>query len=187
MQKSEGRINMPKSSKKQINEDEKKILKVLQTSSGDNIENIAKKCGFSRQKLWRIKKRLEKDKAIWGYNAVFDDEKLGLRRYLILIKRTNNPLSAKQIDIITSKKLKQVSSKLGVSIESSFFIHGSYDWFFCITAESIREVKKVIEAFTYLLKDFISEVQVQEVIFSVEKNNFTNPNLGHIEEFFMSG
>jgi len=60
-------MNMPKSSKKQINEDEKKLLKVLQTSSGDNIENIAKKCGFSRQKVSRIKKRLEKDKTIWGY------------------------------------------------------------------------------------------------------------------------
>ena len=180
-------MNMPKSSKKQINEDEKNILKILQTNSGDNIDKIAKKCGFSRQKLWRIKKRLEKDKTIWGYHAVVDDEKLGLKRYLILIKRTHKPLSKMQLNVITSRELKQVTSKLGINIECSYYIHGSYDWFFCVTAESIREVKKVIEAFTHLLKDFISEVQVQEVIFPVEKNNFTNPNLEEIKEFFMSG
>ncbi len=178
---------MPKSSKKQINEDEKKLLKILQTSSGENIENIAKKCGFSRQKLWRIKKILEKDKTIWGYNAVFDDEKLGLRRYLILIKRTNKPISKMQLNVITSRKLKQVTSKLGINIECSFYIHVSYDWFIMVTAKDIRFVKKVIEAFTILLKGFISEVQVEEVIFSVEKNNFTNPNLDQIKEFFMSG
>ena len=180
-------MNMPKSSKKQINEDEKKLLKILQTSSGDNIENIAKKCGFSRQKVWRIKKKFEKDKAIWGYNAVFDDEKLGLRRYLILIKRTNKPISKMQLNIINSRKVKQVSSKLGINIECSFYIHGSYDWFIMVTAKDIRFVKKVMEVFTILLKGFISEVQVEEVIFSVEKNNFTNPNLDQIKEFFMSG
>jgi len=177
---------MPKSSKKQINEDEKKLLKVFQENSADNIENIAKKCGFSRQKLWRIKKRLEKNKTIWGYHAVVDDEKLGLKRYLLLLKRTNKPLSNKQLDIITSRKLIQVTSELGINVECSFFLHGSYDWFFSITAKSIRDVKRVIEVFTRLLSDVISEIQVQEVIFPVEKNNFTNPNLDQIKEFFIS-
>ena len=51
---------MPKSSRKQIGEDDKKFLKVLQKNSGDSIENIAKNCGFSKQKVGRIKKRLEK-------------------------------------------------------------------------------------------------------------------------------
>ncbi|UCF12925.1 MAG: Lrp/AsnC family transcriptional regulator [Thermoplasmatales archaeon] len=177
---------MPKSSKKQIDEDDKKLLKVLETSSGDNIENIAKKCGFSRQKVWRIKKRLEKDNTIWGYNAVFDDEKLDLNRYLILIKRKNKPLTEMQLNIITSRKVKQVSSKLGINIECSFYIHGSYDWFIMVTAKNIRFVKKVIDVFTILLKGFISEVQVEEVIFVVEKNNFNNPNLNKIREFFIS-
>ena len=175
---------MPKSSQKQINEDEKKVLKLLQTNSGDSIETIAKKCGFSRQKLWRIKNRLEKNKTIWGYHAVVDEEKMGLRRYLILIKRTNNPLSEMQLNVITSRKVKQVSSKLGINIECSYYIHGSYDWFIMVTAKDLRLVKKVIEVFTILLKGFISEVQVEEVIFPVENSNFTNPNLDQIKEFF---
>ena len=47
---------MPKSSRKQTDEAEKKLLKILQKNSGDSIENIAKKCGFSKQKVWRIKR-----------------------------------------------------------------------------------------------------------------------------------
>ena len=91
---------MPKSSKKQIDDDEKKFLKELQQNSGDSIDNIAKKCGFSRQKVWRIKKRLEKNNTIWGYNAVVDDEKLGLKMYQILLKRSPVPLSAEMIEAI---------------------------------------------------------------------------------------
>jgi len=54
-----------------------------------------------------------------------------------------------------------------------------------VTAKDLRFVKKIIEVFTILLKGFISEVQVEEVIFPVEKNNCTNPNLDRIKEFFI--
>ena len=175
---------MPKSSKKQIDEDERKFLKLLQQNSGNSIENIAKKCGFSRQKVWRIKKRLEKNHTIWGYNAVVDDEKLGLKRYLILMKRTNKPISAKHLEIITQRKLKMKTSKMGVNVECSYYLHGSFDWFLYLTAESIRDVKKFIEGFTLMFNEIISEIKIQEVIFTVEKNNFTNPNLDQIKDFF---
>jgi len=176
---------MPKNSKEQIANDEKKILRELQKNSKENIDNIAKRCSFSRQKVWRVIKRLEKDKTIWGYRAVVDDEKMGLKRYLILIKRTHKPISQMQLNVITSRKVKQASSKLGINIECSYYLHGSYDWFIMVTAKDLRFVKKVIEVFTILLKGFISEVKVEEVIFPVETNNFTNPNLDQIKEFFI--
>ena len=83
---------MPKSSKDQIYADEKKVIRELQKNSKESIDTIAKNCGFSRQKVWRIIKRLEKNKTIWGYFAVVDYEKLNLKRYLMLIKRSNKPL-----------------------------------------------------------------------------------------------
>ena len=56
---------MPKSSKEQIDLDEKKVVSELQRNSKESIDVIAKRCGFSRQKVWRIIKRLEKNKTIW--------------------------------------------------------------------------------------------------------------------------
>lgn len=168
---------------RKLNEDEKKFLRIIQKNSRGSFDSIAKKCGFSRQKLWRIKNRLEEDKTVWGYHAVVDDEKLDLKRYLILIKRTNNPLSTKQLDIITGK-FKQETSELGVNIESNFYLHGSYDWFLDITAENIIQVKKFIEVFNRLLTGVASDIQIQEVIFPVAINNFTNPDLDQIKDFF---
>jgi DNA-binding Lrp family transcriptional regulator len=45
---------MPKSSAQQRIKDEKKIIGVLQSNAHESIDVIAKKCGFSRQKVWRI-------------------------------------------------------------------------------------------------------------------------------------
>ena len=57
---------MSKSSREQIDDDEKKVLWQLRRNSKESIDAIAKKCRFSRQKVWRIIKRLEKNKTIWG-------------------------------------------------------------------------------------------------------------------------
>ena len=77
---------MPRTSREQIADDEKKTVHELQKNSKENIDKIAKKCGFSRQKVWRIIKRLEKNKTIWGYHAVVDIEKLDLRHYLLFLQ-----------------------------------------------------------------------------------------------------
>jgi len=51
------------------------VIEQLQRNSNESIDKIAKTCGFSRQKVWRIIKRLENNKTIWGYTAVPDKEK----------------------------------------------------------------------------------------------------------------
>ena len=71
---------MSKSSIKQIELDEKKVMNALQRNARGSIDKIAVDCGFSRQKVWRIIKRLEENKTIWGHYTVIDDEKLGLKR-----------------------------------------------------------------------------------------------------------
>ena len=82
-----GGINMPKSSMEQIENDEKMILMELQKNAKQSVDEIAKKYGFSRQKVWRIIKKLEEDKIIWGNVAVVNIDKLGLKHYTALFKR----------------------------------------------------------------------------------------------------
>ena len=176
---------MPKSSQKQIDEDENKILKILQENSEDSIDNIAKKCGFSRQKVWRIKKRLEKDKTIWGYNAVVDDEKRNLIEYFIIIKRTSKPAPKEKLDLVIGRELKKESAKIGVDVVSSYFVHGSFDWLLSITASNIGQVKRFCNIFNTLFAEgYVSDIQVLEVIFPVEKNGTINPNIEEIKNYF---
>ena len=176
---------MPKSSKKQMYADEKKIIAELQKNSKESIDTIARRCGFSRQKVWRNIKRLEKNKTIWGYHAVVDDEKLGLKRYFILIKRTNKPATKEKINLVTTRKLSKESAKIGVDVECSYYLHGSFDWLICVTASHLRQVKKFCETFSILFEEgFVADLQVLEVIFPVEKNGMNNPDIGKINEFF---
>jgi DNA-binding Lrp family transcriptional regulator len=176
---------MPKNSKEQISDDEKKIIRELQKNSKENIDNIAKKCGFSRQKVWRIIRRLEKNKTIWGYHAVVDDNKLGQKKYFIMIKRTSKAASQDKMNLVLKRELKQEAEKVGVTVESSYFIHGVYDWLLCITTESIAQVKKFCEVLNFLYKEgFVSDIQIFEVIFPVEVNNFNNPNMDEFLSFF---
>ena len=69
---------MAKVSQEQTKEDERKVIEFIRTHAKDNIETIAKHCKFSPQKVWRIISKLEKEKKIWGYSAVVDDEYFGL-------------------------------------------------------------------------------------------------------------
>jgi len=60
---------MAKSSKEMIFHDEIKVMDALERHSKGSIDEVAKSCGFSRQKVWRIIKDLEKRKVIWGLSC----------------------------------------------------------------------------------------------------------------------
>jgi len=176
---------MPKSSQEQIDLDEKKIIRELEKNAKNSIDKIAKNCGCSRQKVWRIMKRLEKNKTAWGYTAIIDKEKLGLKQYFILIKRTSKAAPKEKLDLVIGRNLKKESAKIGVEVVSSYFVHGSFDWHLHITVNNILQVKQFINIFNSLFaEDYISDIQVLEVIFPVEKNGIINPNIKELEDFF---
>ena len=100
---------MAKSSKKKIYEDELKVIAELQKNAKESIDIIAKNCGYSRQKVWRIINRLEENKTIWGYTAVVNEERQGLKNYIILIKRTTLPIDEKLFDKIITRQLEKLS------------------------------------------------------------------------------
>ena len=178
---------MTKTSREQIDDDEKKVLRQLRRNSKESIDAIAKKCRFSRQKVWRIIKRLEKNKTIWGYSTIVDDEKLGLKKYLILLKRTNEPLSKEKVMTIINGKLKQEFEDLGVNVEFTFFVNGCYDFALCATSENMRLMKKFCEALHLIFKDCISDIQILEVIFPLQQSSLDNPNLEELIGYFSTG
>ena len=174
---------MSKNSRKQIDKDEKMVITYLQQNAKESIDIIAKKCGFSRQKVWRIIKRLEKNKTIWGYHAVIDDEKVDRHSYIMLIKRSNEPMST-AIDKIISQTIEQRGQEIDVNVECSRVLHGIYDWFLCITAPDIREAKRFSEMFNREYPKLIDEIHILENIFTVKNSGVPNPNITKLKEYF---
>ena len=173
---------MPKNSREQIDADEKKVIRELQKNSKESIDKIAKRCGFSRQKVWRTIKRLEKNKTIWGYYAVVDNEKLDMKRYIMLIKRSNKPIGDainKMIDLTMHCKEEEID----VDVICSSYLHGQYDWMLIFTASNIKNAKKFSELLTKEYQHMISEINLLEDIFPVKKCGMVNPDLEKFREF----
>jgi len=170
---------LAKSSRKQIEADEIKVLVELQKNCKDSLDKIAKRCGFSRQKTWRILKHLEKNKTIWGYTAVLDEERIGMKRYFLLVKGKNLPIDNEIEKNITDRQLDKAVAKLGIILDDSYWLHGTFDGMVVFSAEDIKTAKKFIDIFKELYKESlnITDLQLIEKIVTIKKNGFINPRI----------
>lgn len=174
---------MTRSSRDQIGKDEKNVLTQLQKSSKDSIETISKHCSFSRQKVWRIIKRLEENRLIWGYTAITDEKKNDLNHYTLLMKRTTKKLDEKTVNIIISRKIEELVSEIGVAIESSYYVNGEYDWIITFTAQDIVQAKKLCESLLALHPGVIDKTVLLETLFFVKNHYILNPEAKKLKEF----
>lgn len=174
---------MSKSSKDQMDLDEKKVLSELVKNANKNIETIAKLCGFSKQKTWRIIKRLEAKELIWGYTVVFDEEKMGLKHFMVLIKRSMKRLDESTITKIVSRRLEDVIRELGITIESSSYVHGDFDWILTFTAKDIVQAKRFTDALVTFHPGVIENVSIVETLIYIKKHYILNPEKARLKEF----
>ena len=174
---------MAKSSKDKIEQDEKKLLTELVKNSKENIDTIAKHCGFSRQKTWRMMKQLEAKKVIWGYTAVLDVEKIGQTYFILMLKRTTRQVEEKEVDIIVSRKTENLAAELGITIESSSFVHGEYDWIMTFTAEDIIQAKKFSDIVINLYPNSIEKITIMQTLMFIRKNHVLNPERKKLKDF----
>ncbi len=175
---------MAKSSTKQIEKDEKKILKELSKNANKSINDIAKTCGFSRQKVWRVINNLEKNHTIWGYAAVIDQEKINKKRYIMLMKRTNKPVTKDALNHILNREIADKVRKWDIEFINSIYINGKYDWLLCFSAKNIRDAKNVVELYNQVYPDLISEIDLHEEMFTVQSSGINNPEIKKLKDFF---
>jgi DNA-binding Lrp family transcriptional regulator len=168
---------MSKSSKQRLAHDEKKILDVLRSNAKDSIENIAKKSGFSRRKVWLIIKKLEENKTIWGYAAICNDESYNLKHFTMLVKRTTVPIDKKTLQEILTTRLDNLIPDNVIIIENIEYFHGSFDGIFTFLAEDLVTAKKFCEQFNKRFSQFIAGVELLEGILIIRKQTVTNPRL----------
>jgi len=174
---------MSKSSRAQIDQDEKKVLSELVKNSNENIETIAKHCGFSRQKTWRFIKRLEASGLIWGYTAVFNEQKIGLMHFILMVKRSTKQVDEKTTDIIISRELEDIVADLGIAIESSLYVHGEYDWIITFTAKDIKQAKKFSSSLIELHPGIIEKITIMQTLMFIRKHYVLNPDAKNLKEF----
>jgi DNA-binding Lrp family transcriptional regulator len=174
---------MVKSSTEQINNHKMKILAELRKNSNEHIDMIAKNCGVSKQKVSRIIKQMEKDQMIWGYTAVFDENKIGLNHFILMLKRTSKQLKEGAIDRIISRRAEDLLIELGGTIESSAYVHGDYDWVVTFAAENIVQAKKYCDTLIQLHPGEIEKMTLLQTMMFIKKQYVLNPDRKKLKDF----
>ncbi|MBN1280684.1 MAG: Lrp/AsnC family transcriptional regulator [Candidatus Thermoplasmatota archaeon] len=173
---------MPKRRTMRRDDSEKRVIQALLETGERNIDRIAERCGFSRQKVWRIIKKLEANHTIWGYHPVVDQKKLHTKTFYMFIKKTNEPLDA-LIDIILTRDIEKNAEKIGIYIQTSIYLHGHFDWMVVFTAEDIKHAKKFCSLFHRVYQNYVRECYLVEEIFPVKVCGIQNPEIQLLNEF----
>lgn len=177
---------MAKSSQKKIHEDEQKVIRSLEENANESIGAIAKKCRFSRQKAWRIIKRLEKNKTIWGYHARVTDAKMNRTGYVLLFKLNNLQINEDMENLIINEKLAAVSKENKIIVEDNIWLHGAYDGMISFYAQNILKAKQFQQAFIGACNGAIGDNQLHEQIVVIKKDGFQNPHLKDTKKLLQS-
>ena len=175
-------VNLARSSFEQIRIDEMQVINELERNARESMDEIARNCDFSRQKVWRIINTLEKNKTIWGYTAIVDDNKIDKKKFVILIKKTIGTLK-KSFDKTVQLTMQNKAKEMGINIGYSMYLHGDYDWLFIFAAKDLINAKRFSDVLLSEYPDSIKEVKLLEGIFQVQKAGIINPNIDKLKDF----
>jgi DNA-binding Lrp family transcriptional regulator len=171
-------------SRDQTDQDEIKVLDALEQHSKDSVDEIAKSCRFSRQKVWRIIKDLEKRKIIWGYTAVTDETAKNLKHFTLLVKRSNVPFDDGIRKEVISDKLDNQIPGL-VKIENIYVTHGMADFIFTFYAPDIINAKKFVDKLFSRHTNHIKEYFLLETLMPIRKQGLKNPQIKQLSDYLL--
>jgi DNA-binding Lrp family transcriptional regulator len=168
--------------KETITADEAQVLALLEREAKESIDEIAKQCGFSRQKVWRIIKLLEERKIIWGYTAVADGTVRNLKHFMVLVKRNSTPFDKDVRKEIILRKIDDYPEGL-VKIENIYFTHGIADWVLTFYTPDIVSAKKYVDQTFERFSKYIQEYSIVETLITVRKMGLKNPQISKLIEY----
>lgn len=153
-----------------------RVLKCLFDDPTRSIREIAKELNGNRQRVWRTKKKLEKEKIIWGYTAVIDDTKLKHGLYQLMIK--SKPLTPKLVETIIKKIASGEFKKQNVIVKDMLYVNGEYDFIMCFSAPDHATARKYYNAIRMAYQKYLLEKPVMvNVDFSLIREGKINPEL----------
>lgn len=173
---------MPKRSEEQIVQDAQRILTALQKKGREDIRAIAQECQMSKERLLRTIRHLEKIHTIWGYTAVIEGQD-HVEKFILLLKRTTEKFDNKALEEIMSHRFKEFYEPMGVTIESSYYVSGEYDWMIVFTASDLIQAKKFSSILFEHYPGIAAKVDLMQVLYTERDHFIPNPDLSKLREF----
>jgi len=140
----------------QLDDVDKKILKVLSTNARINIINLAEKTKLSRDIINYRLKKLTKQRIIVGYRTYLNLEKLGIRHYKIIFRTKN-------FGGESEKKIKQYVKSHKKATQFLKLI-GSWDMEIEFEVESEDELYKILNDIRKKFSNVIRDYDIVRII-----------------------
>ena len=163
---------MAKVSQIQIDHDEKRILNLISSNKNMNVDEISKKLGFSKQKVYRILRKYKKNNIINTSISKNTDIK---RYFFVLAKRTNIPMSNSYIEQKLINKLRSnFDNKSGIRVNCCFSTNGFSDLLFFISAKNILQTREFCNIISSSFSEYVSKIDIIELLSPIEKKQYFN-------------
>lgn len=161
---------------------EDKILIALLMDPTRSDSEIAKDIGTYRQKVWRRRKQLEDEKAIWGYTAVIDDEKFNHVSYMVLMK--TKTMNRDLVELLVQRISKGEPARQNIRLKNMCYVNGEYDWVMRFTAPDHATARKYFETIRLLYSEHLQEKPILiDVNMCLVSEGKKNPDLDKLFDY----
>lgn len=158
------------------------VLKELIEDPTRSDREIAKKLGSYRQKIWRERKKLEKDKQVWGYTSVLNEHKLKDVIYLILLKM--KPMDENLSDLIINRNIKREPTKQNIRLINVLYVNGEYDWVVMFSAPDHKTARRYYDSLRVAYNDHLLEKpKIVDVNFTLIREGKINPDIKKLKSY----
>ena len=125
---------------------------------------MAKKLGITRQKLWKVRRMMEEEGAIWGYTAVCDPVSPGGITATILYQ--SKSLDMSQARMAVDRVREGRHRREGVMVHNVFYLNGKYDIMSMISAPDLASARAYYESVREAFRDIqLTKPIMMEVAF----------------------
>ena len=171
-------------SRNQIKADEERVGLELLRNPNQDAASIARECGLSKQKVWRVLKQFEERGVIFSHPACLNMKKLGKRSFLVLIERSIKPIDDNFIQHMIDPTLIKalVEQDIKAVVEDCYLLNGVYDWAFIVTVEEHRDLLKFLDLWRKYYGEYFSRITQSEIMWFNLRNSTQNPNPEEIRE-----
>ena len=175
---------MPKISKRQMAQDEFKVMAEVKRDPSLDAHELSKKLGFSPSKIYKILRKYNK-----GTNKKQKQDTFGIsgvniennkRKFLILARRNHEKLIEENFPNIINASVKKYSLRNEISLDSCILTNGISDWLFCISSEDLIHITMFSKFLQNNFKEYIEDVNIIELLDTItlgeklDKDTFMN-------------
>jgi DNA-binding Lrp family transcriptional regulator len=172
----------------QLEIDERRIGYELLKDPTLDAGTIATRLGLSKQKVWRVIKKMEKGGVILSHPSSLNPRKMGKRTFLLLFERSSRPMDNRFVELVLRPRIIEETEQKGIKavVEDSYYLNGVHDWAIIITVDEHKDLLKWIELWRRDYAEYYTKISQSEIMWIHQRNSILNKDMKELYDVLRS-